>query len=335
MTFSSLDGRITPREQFYVRSHFAVPRIERAMWRLAIEGAVARPREFTFDEICALPRHTVEATLECAGNSRVFLVPKVKGVQWELGAVGNAEWRGVLLRDVLAATGIRAEARDIVLEGADHGTISEPPRPGGDIHFARSVPREKALDDVLLAFEMNGEPLTPAHGFPLRAIVPGWYGMASIKWLQRIVALEHEFNGYYQTVDYAYWRNGTAGPVLTPLREMQVKSQIARPVNGERIRAGSTCKIEGAAWTAGAEIARVEISADEGNSWQFANLRGEAVRHGWRLWELDWQAPQERGTCILRSRATDSLGRTQPATHDKNRGSYMINFCLPVQVEVV
>jgi DMSO/TMAO reductase YedYZ molybdopterin-dependent catalytic subunit len=287
------------------------------------------------DELRALPRHTAEATLECAGNSRVFLVPKVKGVQWELGAVGNAEWSGVLLRDLLGAAKLRDDAREIVFEGADRGAISEPPRPAGEIHFARSIPREKALDDVLLAYEMNGEPLTPAHGFPLRAIVPGWYGMASIKWLRRIVALEHEFNGYYQTVDYAHWRQDAAGPVLTPLSEMQVKSQIARPASGERLRAGSTYKVTGAAWTCGADITRVEITGDHDNSWHEAKLVGEPLRNVWRLWEVEWQAPETRGTFTLRSRATDSLGRSQPMQHDANRGSYMINFCLPIEVEVV
>jgi DMSO/TMAO reductase YedYZ molybdopterin-dependent catalytic subunit len=335
MTFSSLESRITPAEQFYVRSHFAVPEIDLTTWRLAVEGVVARRREFTFDELRALPQQTIEATIECAGNSRVFLVPKAKGVQWELGAVGNAEWTGVLLRDVLAAAELGEDARDIVLEGADRGAIAEPPRPAGEIHFARSVPREKALDDVLLAYSMNGEPLTPAHGFPLRAVVPGWYGMASIKWLQRIVALDREFNGYYQTVDYGCWQRDEAGAVLTPLSEMQVKSQIARPAGGERIRGGSTCKISGAAWTCAAEITRVEITANDGKSWHAAKLLGEAVPASWRLWELDWDAPQTLGKCTIRSRATDSLGRSQPMEHDANRGGYMINFCLPIDIEVV
>lgn len=335
MLFSSLESRITPTEQFYVRSHFAVPEIDRATWRLTIEGAVAHPREFTFDEVRALPQQTLEATIECAGNSRVFLVPKAKGVQWELGAVGNARWTGVSLRDLLRAVDLRDEARHIVLEGADAGVIAEAPRPAGEIHFARSVPRDKALGDVLLAYEMNGEPLTRSHGFPLRAIVPGWYGMASIKWLRRIVAREHEFNGYYETVDYAYWRTEAAGPVLTPLREMQVKSEIARPSASERIAAGSRCKISGAAWTAGAQITRVEITTDDADSWRDAKLLGDALPNSWRLWEFEWRVPQRRGIYTLRSRASDSLGRTQSATHDKNRGNYMINFCLPIEVEVV
>lgn len=335
MPFGSLDGQITPTEKFYVRSHFPVPRFDPATWRLRVEGCVARPREFTFDEIRALPRRTTQVTMECAGNSRVFLVPKVKGVQWELGAVGNAEWSGVLLRDVLEAVGLTTDARELVLEGADCGAIAEPPRPAGDIHFARSVPREKAVDDVLLAFDMNGAPLTPAHGFPLRAIVPGWYGMASIKWLHRITVIDREFNGYYQTVDYGYWQERDRAPVLVPLREMQVKSQIARPAAGERIPSGSVIRIEGAAWTSGGEITRVEITANEGESWSEAQLIGSAKPNSWRLWEAQWQVPESRGIYTLRSRATDASGHTQPMEHDRNRGGYMINFCLPVEIEVV
>jgi DMSO/TMAO reductase YedYZ molybdopterin-dependent catalytic subunit len=335
MTFSSLESRITPNEQFYVRSHFPVPEVDLAAWRLTIVGAVAQQREFSLDELRALPKRTIEATIECAGNGRVFLVPKAKGVQWELGAIGNAQWTGVLLRDVLAPLELRDAVSHIVLEGADRGRIAEPPRPAGEIHFARSIPREKAFDDVLLAYEMNGAPLSPAHGFPLRAIVPGWYGMASIKWLQRVVVLDRQFDGYYETVDYGYWRQEPAGPVLLPLREMQVKSQIARPAMGEQVRAGSQCRITGAAWTSDAEIARVEITADEGRTWREATLLGDPVRNAWRLWQIDWQAPQARGNCTLRSRATDSLGRSQPMQHDGNSGSYMINFCLPIEIEVV
>ena len=141
---------------------------------LRIEGAVDRPFELRYEDLCKMKTQTFAATLECAGNSRVFLVPKAKGVQWQLGAVGNAEWTGVLLKDVLQKAGLKSEACEVILEGADSGTIAELPRPGGKINFARSVPKEKAMDDVLLAFQMNGEPLTAAHGFPLRAIVPGW-----------------------------------------------------------------------------------------------------------------------------------------------------------------
>ena len=182
-------------------------------WRLKIEGAVERPLELSYDEICGMKPETIPATLECAGNSRIFL-SKAKGVQWHLGAVGNAEWTGVSLGELLRQAGIKDDALEIILEGADSGAIAEPPRPDGKIHFSRSLPKEKAMDDVLLVWKMNGEPLTPAHGYPLRAIVPGWYAMASIKWLQRIIVTRERYDGYYQTIDYSRWERTDSGPVV-------------------------------------------------------------------------------------------------------------------------
>ena len=334
MPFGTLDGFITPNEKFYVRSHFPVPEIELERFRLKIEGAVENPREWNFDELRGLPAITLPATLECAGNSRVFLVPKVKGVQWELGAVGNAEWTGVSLGELLRESWVKSGAVEVILEGADEGAIAEPPRPAGKNHFARSVPLGKAMDDVLLAFQMNGEPLPPAHGFPLRAIVPGWYGMASIKWLQRIIVTERPFNGYYQTVDYGFWQRGEAGVALVPLTEMQVKAAIARPGINEVIAAAARYRVTGAAWTGRGEIVQVELSTDSGISWEKASLGEKARAHAWRLWEFDWQTPATRGRRLLLARATDSAGRTQPNEHDPDRGSYMINYCLPIEVEI-
>jgi DMSO/TMAO reductase YedYZ molybdopterin-dependent catalytic subunit len=334
MPFGSVETFITPNERFYVRSHFPVPQINPGDWRLRIGGAVEQPRELTYDDLRARPAKTVAATLECAGNSRVFLVPKVKGVQWELGAVGNAEWTGVSLGELLREARVKRGACDVILEGADRGTIGEAPRPAGKVHFARSVPLGKAIGDVLLAYEMNGEPLSRDHGFPLRAIVPGWYGMASIKWLQRIIVSEQPFNGYYQTVDYAFWQRSEAGAALVPITEMQVKAAIARPGIHEVISAGTNCQVAGAAWSGSSEIAKVEVSTDSGTTWQEASLGEESRPHAWRLWQFDWRAPARPGWCTLLARATDSLGRTQPQEHDLDRGSYMINHCLPIEVEV-
>src|SRR5438045_2230803 len=263
--FGALDGFVTPNERFYVRCHFPIPKINEHDWRLRIEGKVARPFEVTMDDLRQMPAHTITATLECAGNSRVFLVPKVKGVQWELGAVGNAEWTGVRLRDLLQRAEMANDACEIIFEGADNGTIAEPPRPAGKINFARSLPVEKAMDDVLLAFAMNGQALSAAHGFPLRAVVPGWYGMASIKWLQRIIVTDQPFNGYYQSIDYAFWRRDEAGPALVPLTTMQVKAEIARPEDNEIISANSKNLFKGAAWIAGAIVIRVVVGCEYGN----------------------------------------------------------------------
>jgi DMSO/TMAO reductase YedYZ molybdopterin-dependent catalytic subunit len=196
MPFSSLREFVTPNEKFYVRCHFPVPEINPVVWRLHIEGAAER-LELSLEELQAMPRHTIQATMECAGNGRSHLQPKVKGVAWDLGAVGNAEWTGVLLRDVLEQAGANGSACEVILEGLDHGMIKEPPRPPHEINYARSLPIAKAKRDVLLAYAMNGEPLAPERGFPLRAVVPGWFGMASVKWLQRIVLTEEPFHGYY------------------------------------------------------------------------------------------------------------------------------------------
>jgi len=333
MPFGALDGFVTPRERFYVRCHFPIPKINERDWRLKVDGKIGRPFEVTMGELRQMPTQTITATLECAGNSRVFLVPKVKGVQWELGAVGNAEWTGVRLRDLLQRAEMANNARQIILEGADNGTIAEPPRPAGKINFARSLPVEKAMDDVLLALAMNGEPLSAAHGFPLRAVVPGWYGMASIKWLQRIIVTDQPFNGYYQSIDYAYWQRGESGPALVPLAEMQVKAEIARPEHNEVIRANSKYLVKGAAWTSKAIVTKVEVSCDSGRLWGEATLNSEATENAWRLWGFEWQTPAP-GNYILMARATDSRGRMQPMEHDLNGGTYMISHCLPIEVKV-
>lgn len=333
MPFGRLDGFITPNEQFYIRSHFPVPEIDLATWRLKIEGAVNSPLELSLEDLRAMPQTTVPATLECAGNGRVFLVPKVKGTQWELGAVGNAEWTGVSLGEILNKAGVQESALEVVLEGADIGAVSEAPKPAGKIHYSRSVPLSKALDGVLLALAMNGEPLAPSHGFPLRAIVPGWFGMAAVKWLQRIVVIEQPYNGYYQTVDYAFWQRDDSGPRLVPITQMQVKASIARPGINEVVEAGTIYEVKGAAWTSEAEIVRVEISTDGGKSWSEASLGKEKARNCWQLWEWNWPTPSKPGRCILLARATDSRGRTQPMERDLDRGSYEINHCLPIEVE--
>lgn len=186
--FSALSSVVTANEQFFVRNHFAMPRLERKDWRLRIEGRVKHPCELSYDELLRVPSRTVMMTLECAGNSRIFLSPKVSGLQWELGAVGNAEWTGVPLAAVLKRAGVKPGAIEVVLEGADNGEIKKEPQSPGKIQFARSLPLAKALmPEVILAHSMNGQPLSRSHGFPVRAIVPGWYGMASVKWLTRIV----------------------------------------------------------------------------------------------------------------------------------------------------
>jgi DMSO/TMAO reductase YedYZ molybdopterin-dependent catalytic subunit len=334
MPFGELAGFITPAERFYVRCHHPIPGIDAGAWRLKIEGEVERPLALGYAELSEMATRTITVTMECAGNGRVFLEPQRDGAQWEAGAVGNAEWTGVPLSALLERAGVRDSAREVVLQGADQGEIKEPPRPSGTIHYARSLPLAKANEDVLIALRMNGEKLTPAHGFPARAIVPGWYGMAAVKWLTGIVVTSEPFHGYYQTIDYAYWERGSASPVLTPVREMRVKAQIARPEFAESVRAGQPYRVHGAAWTTGAVITKVEVTTDGGRTWNDARLLGEPVPNAWRLWEYEWAVPATPGKTVLMARATDSEGRVQPEKHDDDRGSYLIHHWLPIEVVI-
>src|ERR1700737_960763 len=201
--FDRSHSYLTPTELFYIRSHFPIPALDGASHQLRIDGAVRRPFTLSYEELRSMPSETRVATLECAGNSRVFLVPQVQGAQWELGAVSNAEWTGVPLRVLLERAGLAEDACEIVLEGADRGTPKEEPVPPGPISYARSLPRAKAIcPDVLIAHQMNGRDLPRDHGFPARAIVPGHYGMASVKWLTHIQAVHEPFHGYWLTSDY-------------------------------------------------------------------------------------------------------------------------------------
>ncbi len=333
--FETLDSYITPNEQFFVRSHFKVPAMDATTWKLAVEGSVSSPLSLSLDDLKAMPSQTVPVTLECAGNSRVFLSPAVTGAQWELGAVSNAEWTGVPLAAVLERAGVKSEAVEVILEGADAGAIKADPKPPDAFHFARSVPISKVKEqNILLAYAMNGAPLPASHGFPLRAIVPGWYGVASVKWLTKIIAADKPFSGHFQTVDYAYWERREGLPSRIMITELLVKSEISKPQMHEVVRAGKEYRVSGAAWTSGGEIANVQVSVDGGSTWADAKLIGKSTPHTWRLWEFGWKAPSTSGKVTLMSKATDSMGRVQPMTRDADRVNYMINHVLPIEVIV-
>jgi DMSO/TMAO reductase YedYZ molybdopterin-dependent catalytic subunit len=333
MPFETAEGFITPTESFYVRTHFPIPKIDRDAWWLHVEGEVEKPFAINYEELLEVQSVTIPVTLECAGNNRNFLEPKVKGVQWGLGAVGTAEWTGVPLSVLLDRGVVSSNASEVILEGADHGMLNDPKTPPGELRFARSIPLEKARRDVLLAYRMNGKDLLPEHGFPVRAIVPGWYAMASIKWLQRIIVTGQAFAGYYQTLDYSYWKRRGDIAELSPVAELQVKAEIAKPAQGETVPANSTVRIHGAAWGSSSEVVRVEVSTDGGSTWEEATLLGESKPNAWRFWEFNWQTSAP-GRQTLVARATDSLGQTQPAYRDPDRGTYMINHLLPIEVEV-
>lgn len=331
-----VDSYLTPVELFYVRSHFDAPAIDAAEYQLRIDGAVDKPRSFTYQQLRELPTETRVATLECAGNGRARLVPRVRGVQWEVGAVGNAEWTGVPLANLLEHVGLRTEACEIVLEGADRGV------PNGDdavpqpISFARSIPIAKALHgDVLVAYQMNGRPLPVDHGFPVRAIVPGHYGMASVKWLTHIEAVREPFLGHWQTTDYAYWAQRPNGEqVRRALAEAGPKSEIIRPRASERVRPNEHYTIDGIAWAGEGEVTRVSVSTDGGQRWSEATCLDPARPYAWRRWTFDWLTPGKPGRYSLLSRATGGNGAIQPDTRDPNYGTYVINHVMPVHVVV-
>jgi DMSO/TMAO reductase YedYZ molybdopterin-dependent catalytic subunit len=334
MPFSSLDSFLTPTKSFYVRNHFPIPAIDRDAWWLHVEGEVKKTFAINYEQLMTFELVTVPVTLECAGNNRSFLEPKVKGAQWGLGAVSTAEWTGVRLSALLDRAGLKPNACEVILEGADCGIPEEPKSPTGELTFARSIPLEKARRDVLLAYKMNGGELPPEHGFPVRAIVPGWYAMASVKWLQRIIVADRPFSGFYQTFDYAYWERRDEIAELKPLTEIQVKAEIARPTEGEIVPANSSVCVRGAAWACDVEITKVELSTDGGATWNETRLVGKSKPNAWRFWEFDWQTPSQPGKRTLIARATDSLGRTQPVMRDHDRGTYMINHLLPIAIEV-
>ena len=326
----SVRSWVTPNRLFFVRNHFAAPALDLAGWRLPVEGCVRRSTAWTWDELAALPERTVFATVECAGNGRSFLQPQVHGVQWGAGAIGHAEWTGVPLRLVLEQAGVKPEAVEVLFEGWDQGSESDHPEP---MHFARSLPLAKAIHpDTLLAYRMNGEILEPSHGFPMRLFVPGWYGVCSVKWLKRIEVLDHPFQGYYQTKKYTIQRAGRV-PETVMVGPMAVKSEIIRPSTGAVLGLGSN-RLFGVAWAGEEAVARVEVSTDDGNNWNQAELIGPRAAYSWMMWEYLWEVA-EPGDYRVLVRAISASGQVQPAQHDPLLGGYMIHASrsLPVRVE--
>jgi DMSO/TMAO reductase YedYZ molybdopterin-dependent catalytic subunit len=322
---------VTPNRLFFVRNHFPIPAIDLDRWRLIVTGAVRQRREWTFRQLQELPEHTLFATVECAGNGRSFLHPAQPGVQWGAGAVGHAEWTGVPLRTLLQESGVEPGALEVLFQGADIGTESDHPQP---MHFERSLPLDKALHpDTLLVYRMNGELLAPEHGFPLRLFVPGWYGVASVKWLQRIEVLTRPFGGYFQSVKYTVQRPAaTGGTEKVVVGPMQVKSEFLRPRPGETLHLGGN-RLTGVAWAGEEAVARVEVSTDGGTSWNAARLLGMQQPYSWTLWEYLWEADRP-GTHTLLTRAVTASGAVQPAEHDPHNGGYLIHHSRPLAVEV-
>ncbi|HEU4390307.1 MAG TPA: sulfite oxidase [Blastocatellia bacterium] len=327
-----LNSWITPNELFYVRSHLYAPEIKAGEWSLTVDGEVQHQLTLGLDDVRRMPRASAIVTLECAGNGRSYYEPPVAGVQWEKGAVGTARWTGVRLRDVLARAGLKRAARFVLLDGADESIGKVP-------DFIRNVPIQKALHpDTLLAYEMNGVPLPPQHGFPLRAIVPGWEGAYAVKWLKQVRAIDREHDGFFVKTAYRFPSKPPApGSAvdpkdMVPLTGLVIKSIITSPADGAKARPGPVV-IQGFAWAGEVDVVRVDVSTDGGTTWQAAKLGLQRAPYAWREFTFRWRAMRPGSYAIL-SRAVDSRGRSQPLVAQWNPSGYLWNVVDRVRIDV-
>jgi DMSO/TMAO reductase YedYZ molybdopterin-dependent catalytic subunit len=298
----------TPNDLFFVRSHHALPPESKAPWTLSIDGEVAHPVTLSLDDIRRLRAERRSVTLECAGNGRGrFNLSPTSGVQWGVGAVSTATWTGVPLATLLDRAGVQAGAQHFWMEAADGAPIAAAPK------FLRSIPREIALAEAFVAYEMNGRPVPFLHGGPLRLITPRWFGMASTKWLTHVHARATESDNHFMARGYRY-ADGS------PVDLMRVKSLITTPRDGDQIASGTT-RVTGVAWTGSGTVSQVDVSIDEGKTWQAARLTSEAKPGVWRQWEASVSV-RSPGDQRLRVRATDSAGNTQPEKAASNPGGY-------------
>jgi len=309
----------TRNDRFFVRSHLPVPIVDPATWRLEVSGLVANPVTLSLADLKAMPSTEAAVTLECAGNGRgLFKLPNTSGTQWERGAVGNAMWGGLKLMFLLRRAQPLPEARHVWFEAADVGTLPDVPT------FTRSIPIEKAMFDVLLAHTMNGEPLPKLHGGPVRAIVPGWYGMASTKWVTRIRLEKTPSDSHFMARGYRYSYPGDDPAALTPgVEEMMVKSVITRPFEGGKEALGKV-RIQGFAWAGPMGVRLVETSIDKGKTWKPAGFMGDTAPGAWRAWATEYEVKTATRMTVM-ARATDGKGDVQPMEARPNLAGYANN----------
>ena len=314
-------GLVVPNARFYIRNHFGVPHLDPASWRLEVGGLVGRRLSLGLDRLRAMPSVTAVVTLECAGNGRAGLWPPVPGEQWGLGAVSTAEWTGVPLTEVLDRAGVPATAHEVVFRGSDSGHVD---RHNGQMRFERSLPvSQLGRAGALLAYAMNGEELPVHHGYPLRLVVPGWYAVASVKWLTEIQLTGGPFRGHFQVDRYHIGGK--------PLSLQRVRSLIPEPAPDTTIEPGDIV-IRGLAWSGAAPIACVEVRTD-GDPWRQATLAGDRHRHSWQRWELPARLAKP-GNITIQARATDRAGRTQPDQQQWNPLGYANNAIHEVRLAI-
>ena len=307
MPLEALRYDVTPVGLHYLLIHFDIPLLDAASWRLQVGGAVGRELELTLDDIRRRPATTIPVTLECAGNGRARLEPRPMTQPWLQEAVSTASWTGTPLAGVLEDAGLEPDAAELVFIGADHGIEG-----GVELEYARSLSVREALrPEVLLAYEMNGRPLEPQHGFPLRLLVPGWYGMASVKWLVRIEAVTERFQGYHQATAYRFKQSeDEQGEPVTRIRPRALMIPPGFPDFPERRRYldGGPTTIRGRVWSGRGAISRVDVRIDD--DWFEASLEEPVGAWAWRGWSLEWEA--RPGDHVLTCRATDEAGAVQP-----------------------
>jgi sulfane dehydrogenase subunit SoxC len=330
MPLEALRYDVTPVGLHYLLIHYDIPDVDPSTWRLTVGGHVAQRLSLSLDDVRERDAVEVTATMECAGNGRAGLEPRPHSQPWLVEAVGTARWRGVRLATLLEEAQLLEEAVDVVFTGLDRGIEK-----GVEQQYQRALPTEEALsNEVLLAYEMNGASLLPQHGFPLRLVVPGWYGMTNVKWLTSIEAVKEPFAGYQH--EYAYRMRADEKDEGTPVTRMVPRALLVPPgipdfhTRARTIRAGKV-GLEGRAWSGLAPVARVEVGID--GSWQEAALDPAESRWAWRRWTFEWDA--EPGEHVLSCRATDEAGNVQPDDPPWNVGGYSNNAVQRVSVAVV
>jgi DMSO/TMAO reductase YedYZ molybdopterin-dependent catalytic subunit len=332
MPLEALRWDLTPVGLHYLLIHYDIPEVDPDTWRLEVGGLVERPMSLSLDELRARHATEVAVTMECAGNGRAHVQPHVVSQPWLLEAVGTAQWRGVRVSALLEEAGVRDGAVEALFTGLDRGVEG-----GEEQAYERSLAvRDLVESDALLAYEVNGVPLPPQHGFPLRLVVPGWYGMTSVKWLSRITLIAEPFDGYQMRQSYRV-RHGEDEPgepitTIAP-RSLMIPPGIPEFTSRARVVTAGPCEITGRAWSGAAEIAGVDVSTDGGATWQPAGLGDASLgRWAWRLWRYSWKAaPGEFELCC---RARDAAGNEQPLEPPWNVGGYVNNAVQRVSVTV-
>jgi sulfane dehydrogenase subunit SoxC len=332
MPLEALRYPVTPLGLHYLLIHYDIPVVDPAAWRLVVDGRVGRTLELTLDDLRRRPSRTRRVTMECAGNGRARLEPRPLSQPWLLEAVGTAEWTGTPLWPLLREAGVADDAVEVVFTGLDRGIEG-----GIEQRYQRSLPlAEVRGEDVLLAWAANGQPLPPQHGFPLRLLVPGWYGMTSVKWLARVTVVSQPFGGYQQVRAYRY-RNAPEedGEPVTRVapRSLLVPPGIPDFMSRRRFVPPGPCRVEGRAWSGWAPISSVEVSADGGGTWARAELGPPDEPGAWQGWSYRWEPPG-LGEYELCCRATDASGRQQPLEPRWNLGGYAGNEVHRVPVTV-